>query len=148
MYYITPCSRLFCLCYLYRTIRSPNSGCWQYYQRYRQRRCQTYSQQSKTKYKEISNIMFTDVWGPAWTTGIKGEHYYISFMDSATQCTQIHFMKKRMFLDISKITKPLSRLKLAKTSKLYDLMVEENILIMRWLITSDLVEYDIKSRLQ
>ena len=41
-YYITPCLRLFCLCYLHRTIRLPNSGYWQYYQRHRQRRCQTY----------------------------------------------------------------------------------------------------------
>ena len=52
-------------------------------------------QQSKTEYKEIGDITFTDVWGPAWTTGIRGECYYVSFTDGATQHTQIHFMKKK-----------------------------------------------------
>ena len=54
-----------------------------------------FPQQSKTEYKEIGNITFTDVWGPAQTTGIRGEHYYVSFTDGATRHTQIHFMKKK-----------------------------------------------------
>ena len=54
-----------------------------------------FPQQSKTEYKEIGDITFTNVWGPAWTTGIRGECYYVSFTDGATQRTQIHFMKKK-----------------------------------------------------
>ena len=54
-----------------------------------------FPQQSKTEYKEIGDIIFTDGWGPAQTTGIRGEHYYVSFTDGVTQCTQIHFMKKK-----------------------------------------------------
>jgi len=43
-------------------------------------------------------MIFTDVWGPAQTTGIKGECYYVSFTDSITWHTQIHFMKKKDIL--------------------------------------------------
>jgi len=54
-----------------------------------------FPQQSKTEYKEIGDITFTDVWGPARTTGIRGERYYVSFTDGATRRTQIYFMKKK-----------------------------------------------------
>jgi len=54
-----------------------------------------FPQQSKTEYKEIGDITFTDVWGPAQTTEIRGERYYVSFTDGATRHTQIHFMKKK-----------------------------------------------------
>jgi len=57
-----------------------------------------FPQQSKTEYKEIGDMTFTDIWGLARTTRIKGEHYYISFTDDTTWCTQIHFMKKRDIL--------------------------------------------------
>jgi len=40
-----------------------------------------FPQQSKTEYKEIGDMMFTDAWGLARTTGIKREHYYVSFTD-------------------------------------------------------------------
>jgi len=43
-----------------------------------------FPQQSKTEYKEIGDMTFTNVWGPAQTTRIKGEHYYVSFTDGIT----------------------------------------------------------------
>ena len=43
-----------------------------------------FPQQFKTEYKEIDDMTFTDVWGPAQTTGIKEEHYYVSFIGSTT----------------------------------------------------------------
>jgi len=43
-----------------------------------------FPQQFKTEYKEIDDMTFTDIWGPAQTTGIKEEHYYVSFIGSTT----------------------------------------------------------------
>jgi len=73
-----------------------------------------FPQQSKTKYKEIGDITFTNVWGPARTTGIRGEHYYVSFTDGATQCTQIHFIKKK---DVLKHIKDYQAFIKTQTSK-------------------------------
>ncbi|KIK66772.1 hypothetical protein GYMLUDRAFT_118686, partial [Collybiopsis luxurians FD-317 M1] len=40
-----------------------------------------FPQKSETEYNEIGEMTFTDVWGPARTTGIQGERYYVSFTD-------------------------------------------------------------------
>ena len=50
---------------------------------------------SDTKYTEISEMTFTDVWGPSCIKGIHGEWYYISFTDAATRRTIVYFMKSR-----------------------------------------------------
>ena len=71
-------------------------------------------QQSKTKYKESSNMTFTDVWGLAWTTGIKEEHYYVSFTDGIIWHTQIYFMRKK---DVLKHIKDYQAFIKTQTSK-------------------------------
>ena len=50
---------------------------------------------SDTKYSEIGEMTFTDVWGPSRVTGINGARYYISFTDGATRRTIVYFMKSR-----------------------------------------------------
>ena len=41
-------------------------------------------QQSKTEYKEIGDIIFTDIQELAQTTRIKEKRYYVSFTDGTT----------------------------------------------------------------
>ncbi|KIY48003.1 hypothetical protein FISHEDRAFT_44169, partial [Fistulina hepatica ATCC 64428] len=36
---------------------------------------------SKRMYKEIGDIVYTDLWGPARTRGVRGDYYFISFTD-------------------------------------------------------------------
>jgi hypothetical protein len=50
--------------------------------------------QAEHEYTEIGEMIFTDVWGPLWVTGIRGERYYISFTDAAKHRTIIYTMKK------------------------------------------------------
>jgi hypothetical protein len=51
--------------------------------------------QSDTKYTDIGDMTFTDVWGPSHVTGIDGSRYYISFTDAATRRTIVYFMKQK-----------------------------------------------------
>jgi transposase InsO family protein len=51
--------------------------------------------QSDTKYTEIGEMTFTDVWGPAQVTGIDGSRYYASFTDAATRRSIVYFMKAK-----------------------------------------------------
>jgi hypothetical protein len=50
--------------------------------------------QAEREYTETGEMIFTDVWGPLWVTGICGERYYISFTDAAKHRTIIYTMKK------------------------------------------------------
>ena len=43
----------------------------------------------------ISDLTATDVWGPAQTTAIGGESYFITFMDGKSRHSTICFMKKK-----------------------------------------------------
>jgi GAG-pre-integrase domain len=58
-----------------------------------------FPKESQTKYKEIGNMTYTDVWGPARTTGIHGEQYYISFTDGHSAHSVIIFMKHKSEAD-------------------------------------------------
>ena len=54
---------------------------------------------SQTEYKEIGDMTYTDVWGPARTTGIHSELYYISFTDGHSEHSVIMFMKQKSEAD-------------------------------------------------
>src|SRR5260370_17415548 len=51
--------------------------------------------ESTTQYTEISELIVTDVWGPAQVIGRGGFRYYISFTDAATQFSIITFLKEK-----------------------------------------------------
>ena len=58
-----------------------------------------FPKESQTEYREIGDMTYTDVWGPARTTGIHGELYYISFTDGHSEHTVVMFMKKKSEAD-------------------------------------------------
>jgi hypothetical protein len=58
-----------------------------------------FPKESETEYKEIGDMTYTDVWGPARTTGIHGEQYYISFTDGHSGHAVVMFMKKKSEAD-------------------------------------------------
>ena len=43
----------------------------------------------------ISDLTVTNIWGPAQTTAIGGESYFITFTDGKSRHTIIYFMKKK-----------------------------------------------------
>ena len=51
--------------------------------------------ESKNKYKEIGDLVVTDLWGPAPIEGKGGLNYYISFTDAATRYSVITFLKDK-----------------------------------------------------
>ena len=51
--------------------------------------------EAKCKYTEIGEMTFTDVWGPACTSGINRERYYVPFTDGATRRTILYFLKQK-----------------------------------------------------
>src|SRR5262245_6596425 len=55
--------------------------------------------ESQTEYKEISDMTYTDIWGPACTMSIHGESYYISITDGHSEHTTVMFMKKKSEAD-------------------------------------------------
>ncbi|GLB42029.1 putative mitochondrial protein [Lyophyllum shimeji] len=50
---------------------------------------------SETVYSEIGEMTFADLWGPARTTGIKGERYLAGFTDGHMRRTVVSFLKKK-----------------------------------------------------
>ena len=50
---------------------------------------------SPTEIANVGDLTVTDVWGPARTTAIGGELYFISFTDGKSRHTIIYFMKKK-----------------------------------------------------
>ncbi|KAJ3473639.1 hypothetical protein NLI96_g12899 [Meripilus lineatus] len=50
---------------------------------------------SETKYQEIGEMTYSDIWGPARTESIHRNTYFISFTDAASRFTAIYFMKSR-----------------------------------------------------
>ena len=57
--------------------------------------CATISPKSPTEIANISDLIVIDVWGPAQTIAIGGEHYFITFTDGKSRHTIIYFMKKK-----------------------------------------------------
>jgi hypothetical protein len=53
----------------------------------------------QTEYTEIGDITYTDIWGPAHTTGMHSEQYYISFTDGHSEHTMVMFMKEKSEAD-------------------------------------------------
>ncbi len=51
--------------------------------------------ESKNKYKEIGDLVVTDLWGPAPIEGKGRLNYYISFTNAATQYSVITFLKDK-----------------------------------------------------
>lgn len=45
--------------------------------------------------KNIGDIIYCDIWGPARTTSLQGNDYFIIFVDGATHFTFIHFLKHK-----------------------------------------------------
>jgi hypothetical protein len=56
---------------------------------------QPFPQESLTKIAKIGDLTVTDVWGPACTTMIGGEQYFIMFMDGKSQRSMSYFMKNK-----------------------------------------------------
>ena len=50
---------------------------------------------SPTEIGSVGDLTVTDVWGPARTTAIGGELYFISFTDGKSRHTIVYFMKKK-----------------------------------------------------
>ncbi|KAJ3884664.1 hypothetical protein GG344DRAFT_23753, partial [Lentinula edodes] len=42
---------------------------------------QSFPKEAERKFTEIGEMTFTDVWGPARTSGINRERYFVSFTD-------------------------------------------------------------------
>ncbi|PBK58620.1 hypothetical protein ARMSODRAFT_856842, partial [Armillaria solidipes] len=40
-----------------------------------------FPQEAETEYTQIGEMTYSDLWGPAQVSGIRGERYYISFTD-------------------------------------------------------------------
>ena len=55
-----------------------------------------YLQESKTEIAEIGNLTVPDLWGPAQTTGIAGEKYFITFTDGKSCRSMRYFLKKKL----------------------------------------------------
>ncbi|QRW04445.1 Copia protein [Ceratobasidium sp. AG-Ba] len=45
--------------------------------------------------REIADLFYSDVWGPASINSIQGNRYYIVFVDAATRFTFVHFMRQK-----------------------------------------------------
>jgi hypothetical protein len=59
-----------------------------------------FPKESGTESKNIGDMTYTDVWGPARTTRIHSEQYYTySFIDGRSQHTVTLFMKKKSEAD-------------------------------------------------
>ena len=56
---------------------------------------QPFPQISSTEIANIGDLTVTDVWGPARTTAIGGESYFITFTDGKSRHSIIYFMKKK-----------------------------------------------------
>src|SRR6202789_757712 len=56
---------------------------------------QPFPQISSTEIANIGDLTVTDVWGPARTTAIGGESYFITFTDGKSRHSTIYFMKKK-----------------------------------------------------
>jgi hypothetical protein len=56
---------------------------------------QPFPQESLTEIAKIGNLTVTDVWGPACTTAIGGEQYFITFTDGKSQRSMTYFMKNK-----------------------------------------------------
>lgn len=54
-----------------------------------------FPKESHTKYENIGDMTFSNVWGPSQTTGINGIRYFVSFTDAKSRYTVIYFMKKK-----------------------------------------------------
>ncbi len=52
-----------------------------------------FPQEAETKYTQIEEMTYSDLWGPAQVSGIHEEQYYISFTDGKTSWTMIYFLK-------------------------------------------------------
>jgi hypothetical protein len=52
-------------------------------------------QESSSKYREIGELVVTDLWGPAQVMGKGGTNYFISFMDAATRYSVVDFLKEK-----------------------------------------------------
>lgn len=49
--------------------------------------------ESTTKYEVIGDLTVADVWGPAHTTSLQGNRYFVSFTDAYSRFTMVAFMK-------------------------------------------------------
>ncbi|KAJ1309296.1 hypothetical protein OPQ81_004958 [Rhizoctonia solani] len=45
--------------------------------------------------KNIGNLFYSDVWGPAHTTSLQGNSYFITFIDAYSHFTFVYFMKHK-----------------------------------------------------
>jgi hypothetical protein len=45
--------------------------------------------------RQIGDIIYSDVWGPASKLSLQGNEYYIVFVDAATRFTFVHFMRHK-----------------------------------------------------
>ncbi|QRW09844.1 Copia protein [Ceratobasidium sp. AG-Ba] len=45
--------------------------------------------------REIADLFYSDVWGPASINSIQGNRYYIVFVNAATRFTFVHFMRQK-----------------------------------------------------
>jgi hypothetical protein len=54
-----------------------------------------FPKEAQRTFTEIGDMTFTDVWGPARTTGIRGERYFITFTDGAKRHRKVVMMKKK-----------------------------------------------------
>ncbi|KAJ3553828.1 hypothetical protein NM688_g3412 [Phlebia brevispora] len=50
---------------------------------------------SDTKYTNVGDLVYSDIWGPARTESIQHNTYYISFTDAASKHVHVDFMKSR-----------------------------------------------------
>ncbi|QRV89278.1 Retrovirus-related Pol polyprotein from transposon TNT 1-94 [Ceratobasidium sp. AG-Ba] len=77
-----------------------------------------FPKESKTVYKAVGDLVVTDVWGPARTTSLQGNKYYVSFTDMYSRFTWIGFMKStKEVLDNYKAFESLLKTQLGKSLK-------------------------------
>lgn len=56
---------------------------------------QPFPKESERRYDHIGDMTYTDLWGPARTSGINGHKYFISFTDAHSAYSRANFLKKK-----------------------------------------------------
>ena len=47
------------------------------------------------KTKDLLDLVYTDVWGPSWVASVRGECYYVTFIDDFSWKVCVYFLKQK-----------------------------------------------------
>ncbi|CAN0827320.1 Retrovirus-related Pol polyprotein from transposon RE1 [Linum grandiflorum] len=84
---------------------------------------------STSSYSDPFDLVHTDIWGPSPVTSRMGFRYFALFIDHKTRYTWVYFLKQRSdLLSVAKEFIQMVQTQLAKLSKLFAPILEENLL--------------------